>query len=114
MIDWQIKPFSQLSLDALYDLLKARSDVFVVEQTCIYADMDDIDKDPTTFHLYGYQHRDLVGTCRILAPGRVYENQSAIGRVLITKTYRDQGLATTVTDMYLEDDIPHIGMVLSF
>ncbi len=149
-MNWQIKPFAQLSVYELYDLLKARSDVFVVEQTCIYSDMDDIDQDASTLHVFGYQAKELVGTCRILAPGKVYEDKVAIGRVLIVASKRNQGLATsimqaaiercradwpkvpikisaqqhleafyqslgfqTVSDMYLEDDIPHIAMVLS-
>ncbi len=149
-IDWQIMPFSELSNYQLYDLLKARSDVFVVEQTCIYSDMDDIDTLDSTLHLVGYSDGKFVGTCRLLAPGVAYENYSAIGRVLISEAFRGQQLAApmmqaaidrtvtewpshqckisaqqhlerfyqslgfkTVTDMYLEDDIPHIGMLLA-
>ena len=149
-IDWQIKAFSQLSVGELYDILQARSDVFVVEQNCIYSDIDGVDKSKNCYQLFGYHGDELVGTCRLMAPGLAYENYSAIGRVLIMEDYRGKQLAApmmraaidavkqywpeveckisaqqhlenfyqslgfqTVTQMYLEDDIPHIGMILN-
>jgi ElaA protein len=43
-IEWKIKPFEALSVDELYNLLKLRSEIFVVEQNCVYLDLDGKDK----------------------------------------------------------------------
>ncbi|QTH62898.1 GNAT family N-acetyltransferase [Psychrosphaera ytuae] len=89
-IAWQIQPFSSLTARQLHDMLKVRSDVFVVEQNCVYSDIDGLDVLPGVFHVFGYAGEQLVGTCRILAPGLVYEQCSAIGRVVIDEAFRGQ------------------------
>lgn len=90
---WQIQPFSSLSARQLHDILKVRSDVFVVEQDCVYSDIDGLDVLPNVFQVFGYDGDKLVGTCRLLAPGVVYEQPCAIGRVVIDEAYRGQGKA---------------------
>lgn len=147
-IKWKHKPFQQLSVDELYDALKLRIDVFVVEQTCYYPDLDNNDRHPETIHLLGYDGDTLVAYLRILPPGVSYPEYTSIGRVATLKNYRGQGIGhpliikaielsqkhwpninikisaqqhlekyyqqhnfKTVTEMYLEDNIPHIGMV---
>ena len=89
-INWQVKAFNELNVDELYDILQARSDVFVVEQTCIYSDIDGVDKLDDCLQLFGYDNGQLVGTCRLMAPGVAYEKHSAIGRVLVTESFRGQ------------------------
>jgi ElaA protein len=93
---WQIKHFNELTLDQLYDLLKLRIDVFVVEQTCYYPDLDSnkdqLDRNKETLHLLGYQNNTLVGYLRILAKGQSYENHISIGRVAIAEQARGTGL----------------------
>lgn len=91
-IDWQVKRFKQLSLDELYDALKLRIDVFVVEQTCYYSDLDDLDRHPETLHLFCYQNNKMTAYLRILAPGQCYKNHPAIGRVIIEESARGTGL----------------------
>lgn len=149
-MQWQIKHFDELSIDELYDILKLRIDVFVVEQCCFYPDLDDLDRDKETKHLF-YSHNGKISAyLRVLAK-RKNDKQScdyvSIGRVIVALDYRGSGLGhtlieeglkichqyfigqeikisaqqhlekfyakhgfVTVSDMYLEDDIPHISM----
>jgi len=149
---WQSKSFSQLSLNQLYDALKLRVDIFVVEQTCYYSDLDSdeglLDRHPETLHLLGYQNEELVAYLRILPKGQSYADKISIGRVVIAVNARGSGLGhelmvealalchqhfpsdsikisaqqhlksyyqqhgfAQVSEMYLEDGIPHIAML---
>jgi len=93
---WQAKHFNELTLDQLYDLLKLRIDVFVVEQTCYYPDLDSnkgqLDRNTETLHLLGYQNDTLVAYLRILAKGQSYDDYLSIGRVAIAEQARGSGL----------------------
>lgn len=91
MIDWQLIPFSQLTTTQLYQLLKLRVDVFVVEQTCPYPELDDKDHQPNVYHLLGYQHGQLVACARLLPKGISYPSVS-IGRVATSIDQRKGGL----------------------
>lgn len=92
-----IKSFDQLSSDELYDILQARSEVFVVEQACVYQDIDGKDKD--AYHVllkdcsgnYSGNNNKLLAYLRILKKGQSYREVS-IGRVLTTKAGRSKGL----------------------
>ncbi|MEZ8661213.1 GNAT family N-acetyltransferase [Vibrio cyclitrophicus] len=148
MITWHSIPFSELSTQQLYQLLKLRVDVFVVEQTCPYPELDGKDILTGVEHLLGYYNKELVACARILPPGTTYDNVS-IGRVATKQSARGNGLGhqlikealtrceeiwpnatidigaqehlenfyashgfNTVSEMYLEDDIPHLDMRL--
>jgi ElaA protein len=89
----QIKLFSQLDTHTLYQLLKARVDVFVVEQACAYPEIDDLDCHISTAHVLSYLNGTLQAYARCLAPKTVHKKYSAIGRVLVTKEGRGQGVA---------------------
>lgn len=143
-IKWKIKRFKELSLDELYSLLKLRSHVFVVEQNCVYQDVDN--KDQKALHLLGVYNDEIVAYARLFKSGDYFENAS-IGRVVIHPEYRDKkwghelmenailGIECNfgeknitisaqeylkkfyeshnfvqTSEMYLEDDIPHIQM----
>jgi len=91
-ISWQAKHFQQLSIDELYDILKLSIDVFVVEQTCYYPDLDNIDRDIDTIHLFCYQEGNISAYLRILAKGQSYDEYISIGRVIVAKQARGTGL----------------------
>ena len=91
-MEWITKSFQQLSNDELYDLLKLRCDVFIVEQTCYYPDLDDKDREPGTIHLLCYNDSELVGYLRALAPGISYDDYASIGRVIVLPSTRGSGL----------------------
>jgi len=143
-IRWKIKSFDNLSVNELYDILRLRSEIFVVEQNCVYLDLDG--KDKLALHLFGEFEGKIVGYSRLFKPGITFDNAS-IGRVVVDANYRDRkwghdlmreaiaGIKnhfgeTKITigaqlylkkfyeshgfiqtsEMYLEDDIPHIEM----
>ncbi len=141
---FEIKPFKTLSLSELYQILQLRSEVFVVEQNCVYQDIDG--KDEKALHLLGVYDGVLVAYARLFQPGDYFEFAS-IGRVIVKQEYREKkwghdlireaikgiseqfgtseitisaqlylqrfyenhGFVQT-SEMYLEDDIPHIEM----
>lgn len=86
-LEWKIKRFTALSSYELYDLLQLRSEVFVVEQNCVYQDIDG--KDPKALHLIGEYDSKIVAYARLFDAGD-YFNEASIGRVLIGTQYRDR------------------------
>jgi ElaA protein len=147
-IRWQCCPFQDLTLDQLYAILRARSEVFVVEQNCPYLDMDDADQN--SLHLIAWSDDQKVAAyLRIVPPGLKYV-EASLGRVITSQFARGTGIGkqlltrgisackqahpshairigaqqylekfyqsfgfVTVSDMYLEDDIPHVEMLLT-
>lgn len=89
-MEWTIKKFQDLDLEELYMILALRTAVFVVEQECPYQEVDD--KDQISYHLVGQENGELVAYARILPPGVTFQ-EASIGRVLVAKSHRGQGLA---------------------
>ena len=87
MIQFKIKPFHELSTDELYALLQLRSEVFVVEQNCVYQDIDG--KDQKAIHVLGYSGGVLVACSRLFKPKDYFE-YSSIGRVIVKESYREK------------------------
>ena len=85
MLDITVKTFEELSTKQLYKLLQLRSEVFVVEQDCVYQDIDG--KDQKALHVLGYKSNELVAYARIFKPGD-YFKEASIGRVVVKKKYR--------------------------
>jgi ElaA protein len=86
-IKWKIKSFDTLSVHELYDLLRLRSEIFVVEQNCVYLDLDG--KDKLALHLFGKFEGKIVAHARLFKPGINFTNAS-IGRVVVDANYRDK------------------------
>jgi ElaA protein len=142
---FKVKTYQELSRDELYALLQLRAEVFVVEQDCVYQDLDG--KDQKALHVLGFKGDALVAYTRVFSPG-VYFEEASIGRVVVQEKERshkygydlmkrsiqavDEQFNTTtikisaqtylkkfynnlgfeeVGEGYLEDGIPHIGMV---
>jgi len=87
-MNWVCKKFDELGPGELYSILKLRSEVFVVEQNCVFLDQDD--KDQVCHHLSGWQDNKLVAYARILAPGISY-GESSIGRIVTSPSARGKG-----------------------
>ena len=85
MISIIVKKFNQLSIDELYNLLQLRSEVFVVEQDCVYQDIDG--KDQKALHVLGFKNDKIVAYTRIFKPGDYFE-QASIGRVVVKENVR--------------------------
>lgn len=144
VVKWEIKPFKTLSVPQLYQLLQLRSEVFVVEQNCVYQDIDG--KDEKALHLLGESDGKIVAYSRLFNAGAYFDNAS-IGRVVVSPSHRDKKIGheliresiagiqqffgeskitisaqlylqkfyeshgfVQTSEMYLEDDIPHIEM----
>jgi len=89
VITWRCAPFDQLTPREIHDLLQARSAAFVVEQTCVFLDIDGAD--PACWHLVGYRGKELVATARLIPPGTKFAEPS-IGRVVTTSAVRGTGV----------------------
>jgi len=85
MLDITIKHFNELNRDELYQLLQLRSQVFVVEQNCVYLDLDG--KDQSAIHIIGKKDSKIVAYTRAFAPGD-YFKQANIGRVVVSNKER--------------------------
>ena len=86
-IKWKIKRFEALSVSELYQILQLRSEVFVVEQNCVYQDIDG--KDEKALHLIGEFDGAIVAYSRLFKSGDYFDNAS-IGRVVIGADYREK------------------------
>jgi ElaA protein len=142
---FEFKQFDKLSADELYDILRLRSEIFVVEQNCVYNDLDGLDK--VAVHQFMRKDGEIIAYSRLLKPGTRFSEYS-IGRVVVKQSERGTGLGIKmmeeaklyiagewgatkikisaqsylqrfyenlgfeiVTEMYLEDGIPHFGMI---
>lgn len=88
-MQWQFLSFTELSPKTLYDILKGRAEVFVVEQQCAYLDMDGIDAHAHHLSLYS-DFGDLIAYSRLVPPNLMFQEPS-IGRVLTRQDSRGKG-----------------------
>lgn len=98
-MEWSLKRFEELTLDELYAILQLRSRVFIVEQNCIYNDVDG--KDQLAWHLMATEESNLIAYTRILPPGVVYSDP-AIGRVVTSPLKRSAGLGRELMNRSIE------------
>lgn len=89
-MNWHVKEFNQLTTKELYEILKVRAEVFVVEQQCIFQDLDS--KDEVSYHLFIEDNSEIVAYLRILPPNISY-SEAAIGRVLTKAEHRKKGIS---------------------
>jgi ElaA protein len=99
MLKIQTNTFNQLNITALYDLLQLRSEVFVVEQDCVYQDIDG--KDQKALHILGYKDDKLVAYTRIFQPGDYFE-EASIGRVVVKEKERQFGFGYDIMNASIE------------
>lgn len=95
---WYCKKFQELSLTEFHQILKLRIDVFVVEQECVYHELDG--KDEKAYHLFALaeNHPDEIITySRIFKPGD-YFKEATFGRVVVHPDYRNQKLGYLLVD----------------
>lgn len=105
--------FEALSNTQLYQILRARQEVFIIEQDCNYLDCDG--RDILSEHLWISENNELAAYARLLPPGVAYEG-SSIGRVLTTKPYRGKGLGKQLMEQaiqLLENQYPQSAIYIS-
>jgi ElaA protein len=98
-LDWRFAPFAQLTPREVHDLFQARAAAFIVEQNCVFQDVDGID--PECWHLLGYRSNVLVAYCRFVPPGTKFAEPS-IGRVITTHAVRGTGMGRELMHEALE------------
>ncbi|WP_294245919.1 GNAT family N-acetyltransferase [uncultured Chryseobacterium sp.] len=98
-IIWKIKTFEELSVPELYAIIRARVDVFVVEQECPYPDLDGYDQ--KALHLWAEQDGEVLAYCRIFSNGIKY-TETSIGRVLTTEKARGKNLGKQLIQYAVE------------
>ncbi|MRT93486.1 GNAT family N-acetyltransferase [Ancylomarina sp. 16SWW S1-10-2] len=84
-LEWKVLKFDQLTLDQLYNLLQLRSQIFVVEQDCVYLDMDG--KDRKALHVLGFKGNKICAYARLFDKGE-YFDACSIGRVIVAEDER--------------------------
>lgn len=90
MMIWKMKKFDELSAEEIYEILKIRNQIFIVEQQCPYLDCDG--RDMKSYHLFMENNKEIAAYLRIIEKGVSY-NEISIGRVLVNPKYRGKGLA---------------------
>ena len=108
-----IKTFQELTTQELYEILQLRSEVFVVEQNCIYQDIDG--KDQKATHIIGAKDGNIVAYTRVFKPGEYFE-KTAIGRVVVKQEERQYGLGRIImkaTIAHIENDLKEKKIELS-
>lgn len=98
-IIWKIKTFEEFTVPELYNVLKARINVFVVEQNCPYPDLDDYDQ--KAVHIWAEQGGEVLANCRIFDKGIKYP-EASIGRVLTTEKARGKNLGKQLIGYAIE------------
>lgn len=89
----------EISAPDLYQILKLRQDIFVIEQDCIYQDIDNID--PFCEHLF-LKDEDLVIACSRIVPTQKKFDVPSIGRIAVHKKYRKKGLGKELVQRSLD------------
>lgn len=87
-MEFIVKNFKELSVEELYAILQLRSEVFVVEQDCVYQDVDF--KDQKALHVFGKKESKIIAYTRIFKAGD-YFKEASIGRVVVKDTERKYG-----------------------
>lgn len=89
MMIWKCITYDNLSIDELYQILRIRQEVFIIEQDCNYLDADNLDKDSQ--HVLCYNHDELIAYMRIYTKPHNL-TQISFGRILVKKEFRGIGL----------------------
>lgn len=98
-MEFIIKRFNDLSIGQLYEILRCRSEVFIVEQNIPYPDIDHIDEFST--HIFAMEDDRVIAYLRVIDPG-VKSEAASIGRVLVMKEHRGKGLARKLMEKGIE------------
>ena len=104
MLNFVSKSFIQLTIKELHDLFALRSEVFVVEQNCVYQDIDG--KDPKGIHILGLDKKKKIAAyARVLPKGESYSSYVSIGRLVVSKTHRGKNYGHDLVKKGIEEAI---------
>ena len=105
-LHWEVKSFETLTVHELYDILRLRSEIFVVEQNCVYLDLDG--KDKNALHLFGTFDGSIVAHARLFPPGVTF-NEASIGRVVVATMHRDRKWGHDLMQSAIDGIATHFG-----
>lgn len=108
-MEWHIKRFDELTVKELYEILKVRSEVFIVEQDCVYQDVDG--KDEVSLQLFLMDGDEIAACMRILPRGISYP-EASFGRILTKASYRGRGLSKEMMQMAMDYTVEVLGETL--
>ena len=97
---WEVKEWAELSTREVENIFSLRSEVFVVEQDCVYQDIDG--KDQKAKHVLGKKNNEIVAYARIFKPGE-YFKEASFGRAVVKKTERGKGVGDKLVINCLEN-----------
>lgn len=100
-IQWITKAYKDLTIDELYAILRLRSEVFVVEQNCVFLDMDN--NDQIAYHTMGWLNNDLVASTRLYDKDQSYHGYQSIGRVVSAPKYRKSGFGKKLMEYSIQE-----------
>ena len=86
---WEIKEWSELSTKEVENIFSLRSEVFIVEQDCVYQDIDG--NDQKAKHVLGKKNNEIIAYARIFKPGDYFE-EASFGRAVVKKSERGKGI----------------------
>ena len=98
---WVTKTFTELNVTELYALLRLRSEVFVVEQNCIFLDMDN--NDQKAYHTIGFIDDEVVATTRLFDKNIMYDGYQSIGRVVGSPRHRGIGIGKALMQYSIQE-----------
>ena len=100
----KLKTFDELTKEDLYQILRLRSEVFVVEQNCVYQDIDNYDR--KSLHLFISINDNIIAYTRLFNAGD-YHKEASIGRVVVDKKHRKKDLGHLIIENSIEAIISH-------
>ena len=100
VVKFEVKKFNEIDSKTLHNIFLLRAEVFIVEQECIYQDIDG--KDPESIHIIGKKKQEIVAYSRIM---NLKNDFSSIGRVLVKKDSRGKGLGKKLMKKSIEEAI---------
>jgi len=98
---WVTKTFTELTVNELYDVLRLRSEVFVVEQNCIFLDLDN--NDQKAFHTIGFIGDEVVATTRLFEKDMMYDGYQSIGRVVSAPKHRGLSIGKALMQYSIQE-----------
>lgn len=105
-MNWHLKTFEELTTKELYEILRARAEVFVVEQNCVYQDLDL--KDQKSYHMFSEENGEIITYVRIIEKGVSYAEMSA-GRLLTREDNRGKGLSRETVEKLIDFVVHRLG-----
>ncbi|MBE9490629.1 MAG: GNAT family N-acetyltransferase [Bacteroidetes bacterium] len=100
----KVKSFDELTKKELYQILRLRSEIFVVEQNCVYQDIDNFDQ--KALHLFIVINDVVIAYTRLFNAGDYY-NEASIGRVVVDKNHRNNNLGHLIIEKSKEAIVSH-------